>query len=219
VEAFSGRDTLVQAIEAGPSEEDTWRQLIENLKTGDPSRRLTAARELSAFGTVIVPYLVAALDDTTPEHREAILSTLGLLGRRARAAIPAVEKLCEDEQVGPAAREILSRIRRRFHFDRDRCLEIALIAAVIILVSLTVAKEAGEWVEVWSRLQGAGRAIALAWGFLGGVAGYVLGAGLGRHGMAWKGAKALGVLGTAAGAILGRCAGEWLAPLLAALGG
>src|SRR5262249_31658401 len=164
---FSENEALVQAIEAGPQDEDIWRQRIEDLKTGDPTRRL-AAPELSAVGTTVVLHLVAALDETTPEHREAILSTLGLLGRRARSATPAVDKLCDDEQVGPTAREVLRRIRRWFQIDRDRCLEVALIAAVVVIVSLTVAKEVGEWVEVWSRLQGSGRAIALGWGLIGG---------------------------------------------------
>jgi len=217
--AFAQSDELVQALDDGPSEEALWRQRIEDLKTADPARRLDAARELSAVGASVVPLLVAALADATAQHREAILSTLGLLGWAARGALPAVEKLCDDEQVGAAAREALTRIRRWFHYDRDRLLEIAFLAAVVVIVSLSIIKEVGEWVEVWSRLQGAGRAIALGWGLIGGLAGYVVGANLGRPGLAWKGAKALAILGTAIGAILGRCAGEWLAPLLAALGG
>jgi hypothetical protein len=213
------QDTPVAPPADEPSQEEQCQRLIDRLKSRDPSRRLRAAHALRDAPFPVVPPLVAALDGTTPEHKEAILATFGLLGRRARSAIPCVEKLCEDELHGETARALLPRLRRRINLDRETLLRLGLYAAVAVMVSLGVAKEAGEWVEVWGNLHGPGRAIALAWGMLGGVAGYVAGANLPLRGMAWKGAKILGVAGIYFGALLGRVVGELVAPLVSALGG
>src|SRR5581483_2662541 len=99
--------TADEMVAPEPSPEEEWRLLVEELKTRDPNRRLHIAQAFSEIGTAAVPFLVAGLEGASPKHQEAILSTLGLLGRQARAAIPAIEKLREDEQVGPAAREAI----------------------------------------------------------------------------------------------------------------
>src|SRR5262245_1870107 len=102
MDARSDQESLVQVLEPEePSPEEVWRHLIEKLQTRDPARRLGIARTLAQFGPPVVPLLVAELEAAPPEQQEAILSTLALLGRNARAAIPAVEKLCDDEHVGP----------------------------------------------------------------------------------------------------------------------
>jgi hypothetical protein len=200
-----------------PTVEKRSRLLIARLTTRDPRKRLAAARELSEAGSAVVPLLVEALADSASEHKEALLSTLGMMGWRARAAVAAIEKLCEDEQVGEAAREALRQIRR-WPIDRRRALEIATLGAVAVVAVLGLVGEALDWIEAWSDLRGPGRAVALGWGLIGGVAGYALGAGVRRCGMQWQWAKACGLLGVVLGAVVGRRVAELLAPLLAALG-
>jgi hypothetical protein len=203
-----------------PTPEEQGRYLVEKLKSRNPARRLRAARALCEAPFPVVPLLVAALEGgTTAEHKEAVLATLGLLGRRARAAAPCVEKLCGDERLGEAARAALAALRRGARPDRELLLNVGFYSAMAVVLALGAAREALGWVEVWGNLQGPGRAIALAWGGLGGVAGYYAGANLPRRKLAWKGAKALGVAGVYFGALLGRRTAELLAPLLAALGG
>src|SRR5205085_2699068 len=105
--------------------EEYHRLLIAKLTTRDTRKRLAAARALAAADPPAVPLLVAALADSTPEHKEAILSTLALMGWRARSAASAIEKLCDDEQLGAAAQEALRQIRRWGRIDREKLLERA----------------------------------------------------------------------------------------------
>jgi hypothetical protein len=202
-----------------PTLEEQCRYLVERLKSRNPARRLRAARTLRDAPFPVVPLLVESLAEATPEHKEAVLATLGMLGRRARAAIPCVEELCEDEQLGGTARATLLLLRRRAPLDREAILRVACAVSIALLVALGVTKELGEWAGVWGDLQGPGRSIALGWGLIGGVGGYFAGARIPARGMAWKGAKILGVAGIYLGAVLGRLVGEVLAPLVAALGG
>jgi hypothetical protein len=202
-----------------PTLEEQCRYLVGKLKSSNAARRLRAARALCEAPAVAVPLLVAALDETTDEHREAILATLALLGRRGRAAIPAVEKLCEDERLGKAARAALESLRRGVRIDRETLLNAAFYFMMAVMLALGVAKEAIEWAEVWANLHGPGRAIAFAWGGIGGIAGYFAGANVPVGKVAWKAAKVVAVVGIYFGALVGRLVGELLAPLVAALGG
>ncbi|MFO0845026.1 MAG: hypothetical protein U0797_21990 [Gemmataceae bacterium] len=86
-------------------------------------------------------------------------------------------------------------------------------------MSLGAVRELAEWAETWGELNGPGRTVALGWGLIGGIGGFFAGANLPAPGMAWKGAKLLGVAGVFLGAMLGRMVGELLAPLGSALGG
>src|ERR1043166_7205838 len=77
-------------------ERDEWRRLIRALDTPDPALRLGIARTLCQAGSEIVPWRGEAGERGASERREAVLTVLGMMGRRAAAAAPAVRALCDD---------------------------------------------------------------------------------------------------------------------------
>ncbi len=193
------------------------RLRIEALKSRDPSRRLAAARLLGRAGPPAVPLLLEALAGATGRFREAIVSALGLIGPKARAALPSLEALCEDEEVGATARRAVGEIRRGWALSWERLVEVVLPWMVWLLFIGTVVGETASWVGLFGRMEGLGLQVAVAWGCLGAVAGAVFGINCGSGWVARRGAQYLGVVGACAGAVLGRWAGVVVEPLVQAL--
>ncbi len=201
------------------TELDLWRSWIAKLESSCPKRRLAAAHHLRDAGAAVVPLLLESLADaeTTTARRQAIITTLRLMGPAARSALPALQALVEDEQLGEQARDAIRHIGRRFRIDPERLLDVGFAVCMIVLIVLTVLAEAGSWVELWEKVDGPALPIAIAWGVLGAVGGAFLGSNLGGSNLAKKGAKLLGTSGACLGAVLGRHVGEMLEPLLQAL--
>src|SRR5262249_10818338 len=106
--------------ETSPSKDEAVELLllVSVLRSRDPARRLAAARALQRTGPPAVPVLLAALqDDSEAPPRESYIKALGRMGPAARAALPALEALVEDDALGAAAREAVRAIRRGWRPD------------------------------------------------------------------------------------------------------
>ncbi len=69
---------------------------IAELGRGDMDGRLHATTALTSMGQAAVPYLLRALEGDQSDVRLRILTTLGMLGSDAEAALPAISALLHD---------------------------------------------------------------------------------------------------------------------------
>src|SRR5262245_38589373 len=192
--------------------------LVGVLRSRDPARRLAAARALQRVGAPAVPLLLTALaEEAKQARREPYIKTLGMMGSAARAALPELEALSEDEALGPAAREAIRAIRRGWRPDWKQVVERALPWAVSLFVLASAVNEVVSWLGLFDCLEGLALQVALVWAFLGAVSGALFGAHCGSGWVTKKGVQYLGAAGACAGAALGRWVGTVLEPLVQAL--
>ena len=95
----------------------TLSQWIEELKGLAPQTRNAAAYEISGMGPAAapaVPALIAALDDPEASVRFPVTVALGEIGPGAKAAVPKLKQMMEEEindEIAAAARRALRRIQ------------------------------------------------------------------------------------------------------------
>ena len=95
----------------------TLSQWIEELKGVAPQTRNAAAYEISGMGPAAapaVPALIAALDDPEASVRFPVTVALGEIGPGAKAAVPKLKQMMEEEindEIAAAARRALRRIQ------------------------------------------------------------------------------------------------------------
>jgi HEAT repeat protein len=95
----------------------TLSQWIEELKGLAPQTRNAAAYEISGMGPAAapaVPALIAALDDPEASVRFPVTVALGEIGPGAKAAVPRLKQMMEEEindEIAAAARRALRRIQ------------------------------------------------------------------------------------------------------------
>src|SRR5262245_53915458 len=129
--------------------------LVGVLRSRDPARRLAGARALQRAGAPAVPLLLAVLADPDQSaRREIYIKALGMIGSAARAALPQLEALAEDEEVGPAARDAVREIRRSWRCDGKRLVEATLPWAVALFVLAAAVNEIVSWLGLFDHLEG-----------------------------------------------------------------
>ena len=95
----------------------TLSQWVEELKAPAPQTRNAAAYEISGMGpeaAPAVPALIAALDDPEATVRFPVTVALGEIGPGAKAAVPKLKQMMEEEindEIAAAARRALRRIQ------------------------------------------------------------------------------------------------------------
>jgi HEAT repeat protein len=95
----------------------TLSQWVEELKAPAPQTRNAAAYEISGRGPAAapaVPALIAALDDPEASVRFPVTVALGEIGPGAKAAVPKLKQMMEEEindEIAAAARRALRRIQ------------------------------------------------------------------------------------------------------------
>jgi HEAT repeat protein len=95
----------------------TLSQWVEELKAPAPQTRNAAAYEISGMGPAAapaVPALIAALDDPEASVRFPVTVALGEIGPGAKAAVPKLKQMMEEEindEIAAAARRALRRIQ------------------------------------------------------------------------------------------------------------
>jgi HEAT repeat protein len=95
----------------------TLSQWVEELKALAPQTRNAAAYEISGMGPAAapaVPALIAALDDPEASVRFPVTVALGEIGPGAKAAVPKLKQMMEEEindEIAAAARRALRRIQ------------------------------------------------------------------------------------------------------------
>jgi HEAT repeat protein len=95
----------------------TLSQWVEELKAPAPQTWNAAADEISGMGPAAapaVPALIAALDDPEASVRFPVTVALGEIGPGAKAAVPKLKQMMEEEindEIAAAARRALRRIQ------------------------------------------------------------------------------------------------------------
>ena len=96
----------------------TLSEWVAELKTGTaPQTRNAAAYEISGMGpdaAPAVPALIRALDDPEPTVRFPVLVALGEIGPAAKAAVPKLKQMMDEEindEIAAAAKRALRRIQ------------------------------------------------------------------------------------------------------------
>ena len=95
----------------------TLSEWITELKGAAPQTRNAAAYEISGMGPAAapaVPALIEALDDPEASVRFPVTVALGEIGPAAKAAVPRLKKMMEEEindEIAAAARRALKRIQ------------------------------------------------------------------------------------------------------------
>jgi HEAT repeat protein len=95
----------------------TLSQWVEELKALAPQTRNAAAYEISGMGPAAapaVPALIAALDDPEASVRFPVTVALGEIGPGAKAAVPKLKQMMDEEindEIAAAARRALRRIQ------------------------------------------------------------------------------------------------------------
>jgi HEAT repeat protein len=94
----------------GPAATAAEPALVESMKSQDRSLAVLSACALTQLRPAspqvaarVVPTLVAGLEDTLPQSRQAAAEALGSLGPLAKEALPALEKASRDQE--PAVRD------------------------------------------------------------------------------------------------------------------
>jgi HEAT repeat protein len=94
----------------------TLTEWIKDLKALAPQSRNAAAYEIAGMGPAAVravPALIEALDDPSPVVRFPVTVALGEIGPGAKAAIPRLQQMMEEEindEIAASARRALKRI-------------------------------------------------------------------------------------------------------------
>jgi HEAT repeat protein len=95
----------------------TLSEWVTELKAVAPQTRNAAAYEISGMGPAAapaVPALIEALDDPEASVRFPVTVALGEIGPAAKAAVPKLKKMMEEEindEIAAAARRALKRIQ------------------------------------------------------------------------------------------------------------
>jgi HEAT repeat protein len=95
----------------------TLSQWVEELKAPAPQTRNAAAYEISGMGPAAapaVPALIAALDDPEASVRFPVTVALGEIGPGAKAAVPKLKQMMDEEindEIAAAAKRALRRIQ------------------------------------------------------------------------------------------------------------
>ncbi|HUR95305.1 MAG TPA: HEAT repeat domain-containing protein [Gemmatimonadales bacterium] len=95
----------------------TLSQWIADLKAAAPQTRNAAAYEIAGLGTAAdaaVPALIDALADPEPTVRFPVTVALGEIGPAAKAAVPKLKQMMEEEindEIAAGARRALRRIQ------------------------------------------------------------------------------------------------------------
>jgi HEAT repeat protein len=95
----------------------TLSEWVTELKGAAPQTRNAAAYEISGMGPAAapaVPALIEALDDAEASVRFPVTVALGEIGPAAKAAVPRLKKMMEEEindEIAAAARRALRRIQ------------------------------------------------------------------------------------------------------------
>jgi HEAT repeat protein len=96
----------------------TLSEWVADLKDGTaPQTRNAAAYEISGMGpdaAPAVPALIKALDDPEPTVRFPVLVALGEIGPAAKAAVPKLKQMMEEEindEIAAAAKRAIKRIQ------------------------------------------------------------------------------------------------------------
>ena len=95
----------------------TLSEWVAELKAVAPQTRNAAAYEISGMGQAAapaVPALIEALDDPEASVRFPVTVALGEIGPAAKAAVPRLKKMMEEEindEIAAAARRALKRIQ------------------------------------------------------------------------------------------------------------
>ena len=100
------------------SDGKTLSEWVADLKDGTaPQTRNAAAYEISGMGAAAapaVPALIKALDDPEPTVRFPVLVALGEIGPAAKAAVPKLKQVMDEEindEIAAAAKRALKRIQ------------------------------------------------------------------------------------------------------------
>jgi hypothetical protein len=193
--------------------------LVELLRCPDLKLREETARALVHISQPCVGALVAALSTEDEDFRKAVVVTLALMGPAAREAVPVLQGLVEEEEIGPWAARAMVRIESRQGWKRwlraswpwlmVGCLALggALIAALLVHI--------GASVHLSPVVLGAGSAL----GGLGVIMGLLVGGHGGGARRALLLASVFGVGGAAAGLLLSWILTTLVQPVVQALGG
>jgi HEAT repeat protein len=113
--AAMAQTTQVKAKEP-VSDGRTLTEWISDLKALAPQSRNAAAYEIAGMGPEAVravPALIEALDDPSPVVRFPVTVALGEIGPGAKAAVPRLQQMAEEEindEIAASARRALKRI-------------------------------------------------------------------------------------------------------------
>jgi HEAT repeat protein len=104
---------VVVVLLAGCRRHEDTGALIERLASPDESVRVDAAYQLARRGEVVVPDLLAALEDDRPLVRDWTIRTLGEMGREAEPAMPRISQALDDvdDDVRASAVIVLGNLR------------------------------------------------------------------------------------------------------------
>ena len=109
-----GADSAKEPVSDGR----TLSEWVADLKDGTaPQTRNAAAYEISGMGpdaAPAVPALIKALDDPEPTVRFPVLVALGEIGPAAKAAVPRLKQMMDEEindEIAAAAKRALKRIQ------------------------------------------------------------------------------------------------------------
>jgi hypothetical protein len=199
----------------GPVARRAIPDLIQLLGHPDPFARLAAGEILAFLGTSAVPALIECAREGDLRSREGACTTLGLMGRDALRALPALMELADDKEVSPWAVRALEAIaphQRRWRIPGAALFTLVGMTALALTGLLwVIGLIAGTW--------GGGEALcAYAAALLGGFFGAILGGTRwGENGAAIC-AIVLGFGGALAGLSLGGILLQLIQPAIDALG-
>lgn len=96
----------------GPSAEPALPAIVETLEIQNGEARFELTRNIASLGLPAVPALIDALERGDPYVVAGACETLAEIGRPARAALPALRRLVDDERplVADAAIQAVARI-------------------------------------------------------------------------------------------------------------